>query len=556
MWLEAEPDIFQRFLGDAAVYWRGQVDAGGTDAVVFVEALHHDLRVHLRNLTMANAIRRVTPARLVVLTGSDPRWLRAFDAQFDTALLTELAEAYGASEVIDVHARADAHLAAAVDVAVPGISPEALAECAEATYCRLELIPRVTPEERAGAAFAACRDRVAALSAVFDDLLAGGRPVALVTSHVDYDQWGLAVQAAQRAAVPVVHTQSTGSLKAYTLFPDNARGEATLRAELTPQIGEFFAERVWAQRDRYRHSAERVAWRARSNLGRPSWWRGGGTASVELANAVERRQVRGHAAARFGFDPDRPVVVVFNHAVSDALGTNREAFGSLAEWFEQTAAYAHSERAVNWLFLDHPSQVRYDTTNFFGTVAQRYAGAGHLAFRASRQLSKNILWSLADLGVTVRGSVSNEMPAYGIPVVQAGWSEWSACGLSIVADDQAAYWRTLDVALATLTGGGTLITADQVARARLWLWLYRSAADVVSGLVPAWDLWPADHLLQAVRVHMRQVEPDGEPVFDAVERMWQRREPLLTRTDLPPASGAVPALPHTRVADAPALARD
>ena len=38
--------------------------------------------------------------------------------------------------------------------------------------------------------------------------------------------------------------------------------------------------------------------------------------------------------------PAKPVVSVFNHAVSDALGTNVEAFADLGEWFEETAEIA------------------------------------------------------------------------------------------------------------------------------------------------------------------------------------------------------------------------
>jgi hypothetical protein len=500
----------------------------------------------------------VAPGRLIVLTGNDPRWSTSFATPFDPGLVEQMARAYGADDVIDIHALAEARLAGSAMAPVCAARPISAANLeynVDATYCRLERVPRVTAPARASAEFAYCRDKAAALSAIFDELFAG-ETLALVTSHVDYDQWGLAVQAAQRAAVPVLHTQSTGALKAYALFPEHSRGEQTLRAELTPQIGDFFAERVWRHRDRHLRAAERVAWRARGNLGRPSWWRGGGTAPVELTNPVERAQVRRHAAARFGFDPDRPTVAVFNHALSDALSTNREAFTDLAEWLEQTAAYARSERAVNWLFVDHPSQFRYDVTDLFGGVAARYAGTPHMAFRASRQLSKNVLWSLTDLGLTVRGSVSNELPAYGIPVIQSGWSEWSSCGLSLVAEDPATYWRTLDATLGKLTAGQPVITEDQVLRARLWLWFYRSAADVVSGLVPTWDLWPADHLLQAVRAYMRQVEPDGEPVFAAVERLWLRREPVLTRASLP-VGGATPPQARGAVLGAqPLLARD
>ena len=130
-------------------------------------------------------------------------------------------------------------------------------------------------------------------------------------------------------------------------------------------------------------------------------------------------RLRSHVVGRLGFDTERPIVTVFNHAVSDALGTNRELFPSLADWFADTAAYAAEHPEAQWLFLDHPSQALYDSTGFFDSVAATHRRTRHLAFRPSATLSKNALWSLTDLGVTVRGSVSNELPAYGIPVIQA-----------------------------------------------------------------------------------------------------------------------------------------
>ena len=75
---------------------------------------------------------------------------------------------------------------------------------------------------------------------------------------------------------------------------------------------------------------------------------------------------------------------------------------------------------------------------------------------------------------------------------------------------------------------------EQVRRARLWLWLYRSGTDVVTPLVPQWEVWPADHLLRSMRAAFRHIESDADPLFASVERMWARREPMLTRVDFGP----------------------
>ncbi|MBO0826807.1 MAG: hypothetical protein J2P24_03415 [Streptosporangiales bacterium] len=548
MRLQAAEAEFDRFRSTAEVFWRNNVlPNDDADTWILVEALHQDIRVSLRNLTVANALRRVFPAKLAVFTGTDEDWYAALWSDFDVSRVRELAEAYGADAVIDVHGLIDKRVAAGVDVpptfqvgdrevavgtAPSRIDPGQLDHIVRATACRVLRVPRLSDADLDGEAYARVRSRSAEFSRVYDAIVHTLRPAALVTSHVDYNHWGLAVESAMRLDVPVLHVQSTGSLKAYALFPEHATADRSFRACLTTLIGDYFDKHVWDNRELIRRSAELVAWRAKGNLGRPSWWRAGSSASMDLGNAVERAQLRLHGVDRLGFDRDKPVVAVFNHAVSDALNTNVETFDDLAGWFEETAAYARTRTDANWLFLDHPSQALYDVSGFFEGIAERYAGARHMVFRPSRALSKNMLWSMADLGVTVRGSVSNELPAYGIPAIQAGWSEWSACGLSNVAADQADYWRLLDTALRGLVRGERLVTDEQVERARLWHWFYRAGNDVASPVVPHWDVGAGDQLLRVVRVAMTGMETDGDPVFAATRRMWERREPFLTRLDL------------------------
>jgi hypothetical protein len=530
---------FDRFCEVAQQFWLTNTLPSG-DATILVELMTEDIRVGIRSLTIANAIRRVTPARVVIVLGADSDWLSFQWTYYDKELLTKLAHAYGADDVIDIHeivdervhgVRRDFEVAGTVipgDVR-SGIDPETLEDVVEATTARVARVPRVTDDEAEKAA--EVRLRSVEFSDVYDGLLQHLNPVAVVTSHVDYNHWGLAVESAMRFEVPVIHVQTTGGLKAYMLGPER-RTEGTFREHLTREIGQFFEDNLWANRDLLRRSAELTAWRAKSNLGRPSWWRGGGVvSSLELTNPVERADLRKHAMQRLGFDESKPVVVVFNHAVSDALGTNREIFDDLADWFERTAEHAAQDTRVNWLFQDHPAQFLYDVTGFFDTVKERWADHPHLQFRRSFDLSKNIIWSLVDLGVTVRGSVSAELPVYGVPALQAGWSEWSQCGFSMVAQDRGEYWRLLDESIEKLLSDSSPITEEQVERARLWQWFYRGGGDVASMLVQHWDMGQNDSLIRALTVAMRHVESDGEAALQATQRMWTRKEPILTRFD-------------------------
>jgi len=525
VWLNANNKELQWFLDSAAVYWEKNLPEPADDAVILVEAFHQDIRVTLRNFAYANALRKLRPARMVVFTGVEDAWRKTLWSGFDVGIVRQIAEAFGASETIDVW-----EFVRQNGQGSPDLDEATLAENTNATYCRLAKVPALPANYEQRADYRQRRRYADGLAAFYEGQFRQN-VVALVTSHVDYDQWGLAVEVARRNDVPIIHTQQTGCMKAYGLFPENDTHTGTFRAELTEQIGAAFETQVWSRRDELRPAAELIAWRAKVNLGRPSWWRGGATASVDLNNPAERARLRSSVVTRLGFDSDRPIITVFNHAVSDALGTNRELFPSLAEWFSQTAAFAAEHPEAQWLFLEHPSQALYDATGFFDSLAKQYKKHKHIAFRPSATLSKNALWSLTDLGVTVRGSVSNELPAYGIPVIQAGWSEWSSCGLSTVVDDAEAYFKTLEESINQIREGADLVTEEQVRRARLWLWLYRSGTDVVTPLVPQWEVWPADVLLKVLRATFRHIESDADPLYAAVERMWTRKEPMLTRTD-------------------------
>ncbi|MEO7447300.1 MAG: hypothetical protein ABI336_03415 [Humibacillus sp.] len=535
---------FDAMCAAAAVHWRTTLPTAPDDApVVVVDVLMQDLRLALRTLTLANGLRRSQPARLVALIGPDRHWHDRIWDGYDRDRLVQLARAYGADDVIDVAALTELIAAGAPVVSLLGsdrpVAPPAdearqplLDVITASTAVRILRVPRMrdaTPDDDVPGIARSVADE----DRLYRTLFATPAVLAFVTSHVDYGQWGLGVDAAAASGIPVIHAQATGGLKAYALFPDSEGVEKGFRRALTQQIATQFDTQVWPHREVLRASAERTAWRSKANLGRPSWWRGGGEISrLDLRSTEERRALRRYALERLGLDPRRPVVTVFNHAVSDAVQGNHEAFDDLATWFEQTALLASRNTAVSWLFLDHPSQVNYDRTEHFERLAAAYTDQQHLVFRPSLGISRNSLWSVTDLAVTVRGSVSAEFPAYGIPALQAGWSEWSHLGFSRRTDTEQDYLDALEESVRDLVAGVPLLTAEQVSRARLWLWFYRSGADVTTALVPHWENGQGVALHQLVTTAMNHVEDDADPAYVAVRRLWERRDPVLTRMDL------------------------
>ncbi|GGJ91820.1 hypothetical protein GCM10010123_22040 [Pilimelia anulata] len=533
---------YQRFLDEAHVYWCGQLAAPHADQVVLAEVGHPDPRVLLRVLTLANAVRRLHPARLVLLAGADG----------EPPELGPLAAAYAADEIVDIAGRTERRVTALAARAAGGGPPDAahaLTPYVDTGHRRRTRGP-LTARRRTAPEYRLAGLRARARAAVYEDVLAVGRPVALVAADTTDDGAGLAVRAARRAHVPVLAVQPRGGLRAYCLFPGHSPPDAPFADALEPLLAEYFAGRVWARRAELAPAAEHTAWRARRGLGRPA---GLLPDAVELATAAQRRQVRAHVAARYGLDPARPTVVVGHRPVTEApTGPAAE----VADWYARTAAHARDLPAANWLLLDHPAQD--DRTGSVAALAAAHAGADHLRFLPGRALSRNALLALADLGVVLHGRLGPTLAGYGVPVLAAGRGPWTGCGLALPAADVADPGGLLGECVAALRAGRSPLPPDAVARARLWRWLADAGGDVASGLVPPYELWPAEHLLRALTAHLRHVEPDAEPVFAAVERAFTQRLPLLTRVDLPggpePARRPAPAaVPHSRAdADAPA----
>ncbi|TMR17937.1 hypothetical protein ETD86_22705 [Nonomuraea turkmeniaca] len=297
-------------------------------------------------------------------------------------------------------------------------------------------------------------------------------PVALVTGRVD--------RGVPRE-IPVVHVHGTGTLQAYAMFPDD--GPSSFQEELPGRVAAFFEQYVWPHRELIGPSAERVAWQAKSGY--------------QVRSDTERRQLRNYGCARLGLDPGLPTVAVFGHEP-----------GEDTELFETAAQFATSDESANWLFADPVGSAH---------ARMKYVGGA---------LSTNILWSMTDVAVTF-GDV--DLPAFGIPVIQAGWSEGAECGATHVPRSPSDLRQLLEEAIARHAKGDTILGPEQRERARLWLWMRHCGTDVPTQLLPHWA--HGDDYARVLAVNLRYVERDGDPLFGAVHRMWERRDPLLTRFD-------------------------
>lgn len=153
----------------------------------------------------------------------------------------------------------------------------------------------------------------------------------------------------------------------------------------------------------------------------------GQTDDVGAVYAYQRRQAsvnKTSLAERFGWDPAKPVIGVYNSNWFDfPHGSGLQYFRDFLEWIEQTLAVARGHDGVNWLFKAHPCDDWYASirgTRLEDLVAA--AGQPHIRLADKTWNGLDLIHTLDGI-VTCHGTIGIEATALGTPVLVAypGW---------------------------------------------------------------------------------------------------------------------------------------
>jgi hypothetical protein len=152
-------------------------------------------------------------------------------------------------------------------------------------------------------------------------------------------------------------------------------------------------------------------------------------------------------------DPTRKVAVVFSHVLWDAnLFYGRDLFEDYGHWFIETVKAACANDRVNWIIKLHPANTwklqRDGNADLklaelelieaeIGPV-EKLPDHVHL-LRPDCDISSWSLFQITDYGVTVRGTVSTELPCLGIPVFTAGTGRAYGHGFTIDSASREEY---------------------------------------------------------------------------------------------------------------------
>lgn len=144
---------------------------------------------------------------------------------------------------------------------------------------------------------------------------------------------------------------------------------------------------------------------------------------------------------RLHLDPAKKTVCVFSHVLWDAnLFYGEDLFEDYGDWFVQTVRAACDNPRVNWLIKLHPANLwkreREGATNEMSEVSLIRKHIGDLPAHVTLLfpdcgIRNTSLFELIDYAVTVRGTVSTELPCLGIPVFTAGTGRAYGMGFTI-----------------------------------------------------------------------------------------------------------------------------
>ena len=244
---------------------------------------------------------------------------------------------------------------------------------------------------------------------------------AAIVTHNGYNTWGLLGEIALQNGATLFHTRHDSDLSV-TVLREPPGASETLATSARHAEASIFHDYVWPNRAKLRATTQKVIdyVTAGDHLS-PSWW------VKHPENREDRPSDRRSVMRRLGWTEDRPVYSILNHAMTDEVYADIQAFKDGHDWLRQTLAFAAEDDSRYWLVKRHPHDLVYDGTDTFNQLAQKYHGLSHVRFIAD-DLTKAELFEVTSLALTIRGSLGFELAAAGVPVILSGRSRMSDSG--------------------------------------------------------------------------------------------------------------------------------
>jgi hypothetical protein len=162
-----------------------------------------------------------------------------------------------------------------------------------------------------------------------------------------------------------------------------------------------------------------------------------------------REHSRAELAVELGLDSSRPTAVVFSHVLWDAnMFYGRDLFADQEDWFVETVRAAAANPRANWVVKLHPANVwKLRRDGYRGELDEVRAIRRHIGelpphvrlLPPDTDISTWSLFSVTDVGVTIRGSTGFELPCFGVPALTAGTGFYANRGFTVDSETRREY---------------------------------------------------------------------------------------------------------------------
>jgi hypothetical protein len=503
---EGAVEDFANFCKENIKYWMvdGKYNALNSRKVILVDLMLKDGNILIRPLILAKFLQKHYGYKIVGLVGITDL-IRAMYDGIDSENTPVLANSYDITELLDLSTPANEdfsiHVAdgdryselAAFDLAaeidgcdedeakrrILGWRSESGAHIGHHILTTSQRVAKSAQFEIYKAILPRVVKETFYIHNIFDHLFQRYDIAATITTHLCYNIFGLLSEISLQNGAPVFHARHESDLSVAVLreppAPSETLGTLSRKAEAS-----IFHDYVWPNRDRLRATTEKVL--ALLNTGEhllPPWWVKPRTGNGKVG--TDRREIM----RRLGWTEDKPVYAIMNHAMTDDVYCDTQAFNDCHDWLRRTLAFAAEDDSRYWLVKRHPHDAIYDGTNTFNLLARKYHALPHIRFIADG-LTKAELFAVTSLALTVRGSLGYDFAAAGVPVILSGRSRMSDIGFASIADDADTYFDLLQKPVEALA-----ITTEQIERAQLYIMFGRLIAQIPSGFFPSLNAYTA-----------------------------------------------------------------
>lgn len=152
---------------------------------------------------------------------------------------------------------------------------------------------------------------------------------------------------------------------------------------------------------------------------------------------------REELAEKMGLHRGRKNVVVCCHTLSEsAHRCSEQAYEDTYTWVEETMKFVRDKDNANWIIKVHPiAAMKYGEGGVIEGLYEKYKSDNLFLF--PDEYNSALVGQLADVVITIYGTVGCEYSCLGIPVVLAGKAVYSGFGYTVDAFTKEKYEQTL-----------------------------------------------------------------------------------------------------------------